>query len=115
MSNDVGISKLRDLSKLMGTIADSLSGSFGSHEALIPERVGGYIISTVLTPDMGWETALIDKEHAYPVERYDTRADAVVGHAKWKTDAPMLKTVIRLGYGDLIADEVVTLVPDLNN
>lgn len=43
----------------------------------------GLIVSTVDTSDMGPETAIIDKNGAHPVERYETVELAEEGHAKW--------------------------------
>lgn len=42
-----------------------------------------YSISTVDTPDMGLETAILVGEDAYPVQRYASLEEALEGHKKW--------------------------------
>ncbi len=73
---------------------------------------GKYIVSTVMTPELGLETAIIDANGAHPVQRYDTEEDAVNGHYEWVE-------WVKKGGGDivqlgdkkkLIKSEVVTLV-----
>lgn len=61
------------------------------------DKVNGLRVSTVYTYDEGYETAIIDINGVYPVERYLTLDDAVAGHAKWLKKAPKLKTVQMLG------------------
>ena len=83
--------------------------SGGPSERIARDEVNGLVVSTVLTTDMGYETALIDKHNAYPVERYSSRDDAVAGHAKWCDLAQSLAKVAKLGYGDLVQAKDVTL------
>lgn len=45
--------------------------------------VMGLIVSTVHTPDYGPETAIVDKNAAYPVQRYQTEVEAMEGHKSW--------------------------------
>ena len=80
-------------------------------------KVGGFIVSTVLSPDEGHETAIIDAEHAIPVERYENEEDARAGHQRWvekMKDPP--KTVTRLGWlGSLVDPEDFELTPMEDN
>lgn len=71
----------------------------------------GINVSTVFTPDCGYETALIDLMGTYPVERYGTKAEAKNGHIKWFKFAETAngKTVTRLGLGSLIDDKNIIL------
>ena len=50
---------------------------------IMPEENNGIGVSTVLTSDCGYETALLDGSGAHPVERYETREEAIKGHEKW--------------------------------
>lgn len=60
----------------------------------------GLKVSTAFTIDMGWETAIIDREGTKPVERYPTKEEAIEGHKKWVEFAEkgIGKTIIKLGY-----------------
>lgn len=73
------------------------------------DNVNGIIVSTVITPDMGWETALVDKNGAHPVERYETEEQAEAGHKKWMALARTGTKVLKLGYGDVVDDVEITL------
>lgn len=59
----------------------------------------GLVVSTAFTSDEGFETALKDKEGWHPVQRYKTRAKAVLGHEKWLkyAETAVGKTVVELG------------------
>jgi len=73
----------------------------------------GIIVSTVLTPDEGYETAILDDAGTYPVERYDGREGAESGHRKWMVDGALLgngDTIMMLGWLSLIGEEEVTIV-----
>ena len=60
---------------------------------------GPFTVSTVLTSDLGvYETAILDKESAHPVERYDTREQAEKGHAYWMATAATLTEITKLGH-----------------
>jgi hypothetical protein len=53
----------------------------------------GLTISTVNTPDLGFETAIVEPEGgAYPVERYDAEYKAVLGHDAWIEKAKLMKS-----------------------
>lgn len=79
-----------------------------------PKDNNGIGISTAYTPDFGYETALLDQNGTYPVERYETREKAFDGHWRWLEKTLTMKTVIGLGTGDgWIEDEEITLNPYL--
>lgn len=50
---------------------------------ILPEKNGGIGVSSVLSPDKGWETALLDKTGAHPVQRYRSYSATIRGHKKW--------------------------------
>lgn len=59
----------------------------------------GLVVSTVAcndTQDGDFETAIIDRGGAKPVERYKTLEQAVAGHASWLLKAIELKKVVCL-------------------
>ena len=101
-----------DLLKMMSAVnsmrSDYESRKLGRFE---PETKDGVTVSTAYTPDMGYETALLDDNGTYPVERYSTKEEAEVGHTKWVEFAKTAngKTITMLGYGGLIENEEVTL------
>jgi len=96
------MTELGDLANLMGGIT---SGLLGEQQRVARNLVKGLVVSTVNTSDCGYETAILDTDHARPVERYDTWEDAVRGHARWKRRARTLKKVTMLGYGELVEPE----------
>jgi len=108
------LDKLRDLLRLCEVLLGYLDGT-RHFDRVGADSIAGLCISTVLTPDRGYETAILDKIRAMPVERYETREQAVAGHEKWKKAAPNLKSVVRLGYASLLPDEVFELVPERVN
>ena len=72
-------------------------------------------VSTVWAEDFSaYETALLDNNGTHPVERYETKRDAIKGHKKWVRFARtgVGKKVTELGTEDgLIDDSEVTLEP----
>jgi len=55
----------------------------------------GYIVSTVRTPDMGWETAICKEGGRWaPVERYGSREEAEAGHQRWVDAAHCSPTTV---------------------
>ncbi len=71
------------------------------------KRVG---VSTVKTADFGYETALLDKNGAHPVERYKNLELAKTGHKKWVRKSRTMKKIIKLGTPDgLIKNKEITL------
>lgn len=68
-------------------------------------------VSTVKTSDKGFETAICDSENVYPVQRYDSKEEAVSGHAMWIGIAKGMKhgdEITRLGWS-IIPDKIVTI------
>ena len=45
--------------------------------------LNGLLVSTANSLDYGPETALLDQSGVYPVERYETREEALTGHQRW--------------------------------
>ena len=92
---------------ILGLLSAIASG--GPLETIGRDEVGGLTVSTVLTSDQGYETALLDEHQTSPVERYQNQGDALDGHRRWIEQAKTITAVTKLGYGDLIADKVVVL------
>lgn len=69
-----------------------------SSKKLIRTEVYGLIISSVWTPDCGFETAIIDNNGIYVVERYKTEKQMVKGHQKWCKKAKTIKEVRELSW-----------------
>jgi hypothetical protein len=97
-----------DIRKALSDLASLLTGL---QPGLPVDRteVGGLTVSTLHTADVGYETALVDRSHAYPVERYDTLEAAQAGHRRWVERAPGLTSVTMLGYGHFVDPRVVKL------
>jgi len=58
----------------------------GNYETRKVERTickNGIIVSTAYSSDEGYETALIDKKGAHPIERYENKEHAIEEHKKW--------------------------------
>mgnify|MGYP001589839313 CR=1 FL=1 len=70
-----------------------------SHEPVGRSQSGPFTVSTVRTSDLNvYETAILDKEGAHPVERYETRGQAEKGHAYWTVMAMNLEEITKLGH-----------------
>lgn len=94
------MNELGDILSLMGACAA------GAAPDVIPKTdVDGLRVSTVDTVDCGLETAILDANGAYPVERYGSHEEAVAGHVRWVEAAETLTEVTELGYGTSIDDE----------
>ena len=87
----------------MGAIAKGPAPKLGR------THVNGLIVSTVDSYDCGLETAIVDANGAYPVERYKTAEEAAKGHEKWCKRAEDIETITQLGYMDVIDDEQIIL------
>jgi len=76
-----------------------------------PEENLGLGISTAWVTDLDcFETAILDANHAYPVERYADKDQAIAGHAKWLQSSKSLVEVNRIGAEMWGAeDKIVTL------
>jgi hypothetical protein len=46
-------------------------------------EIDGFTVSTLNSPDEGWETGLKDSNGVYIVQRYTNRRKAMNGHMKW--------------------------------
>ncbi len=73
--------------------------------------VKNFTISTVLTADMGHETAIKDKTGKFfPVERYPSEEEALLGHSKW---VDFIKNgnrnIVKLEYKGIEDSENITL------
>ncbi|HEY5708602.1 MAG TPA: hypothetical protein VIS51_04340 [Solirubrobacterales bacterium] len=95
----------------LGSMFGAMFG--GPAEPVAPKFVlKGLGVSTVETPDMGFETAILDANGTHPVERYDTRIEAVLGHLEWAERCLHgLAGITKLGYGDLVKEKQVVLEP----
>lgn len=102
--------EFRDFIKLILASASGIIDPpkiIGRTEVKVEEGI--LIVSTVMTPDCGAETAILDAKGNYPVERYENEEKAILGHANWVEKAKSLKTVIKLGYGKSIQDIEITI------
>lgn len=80
----------------------------GKHQK--KDKVDGLVVSTVLSGYMGWETAILDKNGTYPVQRYGSEKEATQGHKDWVEKAKTLTEVTELGYGSILDSQQRTLV-----
>ena len=103
--HNVGKTKLKNMFEFLNDICNYESRKVARTE------VNGVTVSTVYSSDEGYETAILDENGVYPVERYPSKEDAQLGHEKWCKEAETVETVTRLGgFGGMIGDEVVTIV-----
>ena len=73
--------------------------------------VAGLRVSTIVSLDLGPETAIVDADGAHPVERYATEEDALLGHEHWVARLRAgVREVTHLGYGQMIMSWAVRLV-----
>ncbi len=102
----------------MGGIFNVFANDMGNYEDRKVGRddVGGVTVSTAYCSDLGYETAILDQNDAYPVERYGgDKSAAIRGHAKWVTAAPSLITVDKLGYDDFGIETIKVLLSRSGN
>ena len=84
-------------------IKQIINSSINPKPFLFRNEIEGIIISTVDTDDCGLETAIIDKNDAYPVERYPDLKSAETGHKKWAEFISLgNRKVTKLGYGSIV-------------
>ena len=77
---------------------------------ILPEDNNGIGVSTIYAEDVEkYETALLDKNGAHPVERYELAYEAISGHEKWIKKSLEVKDIIRLGI-EGVPNKEVTLV-----
>lgn len=72
-------------------------------------NINGLTISTAYTSDCGYETAIIDENGVHPVERYNSKEEAEIGHEKWCKNSETITEVVELGYFDMIDDTIIQL------
>jgi hypothetical protein len=80
-----------------------------------PEDNYGVGVSTIWAEDVKcYETALLDRIGAYPVQRYKTKDEAALGHWAWIRKSREIKTVVQIGC-DLYQepDRIITLQRDV--
>lgn len=100
-------------------IGQALKGMMGFPSGYENRKLGrkeqhGLIISTCWTDEFGYETAVLDKNGAHPVERYDTEELAQIGHDKWVNKTKTLKYITKLGTPDGLVDDKKVLLVRLN-
>lgn len=91
------------------TINPKEYSNFVKNNRIGRDKVGTLIVSTVVTLDMGPETAIIDKNGTHPVQRYSDKIEAEQGHKEWVEKAKTIEKVTKLGYGGLIDEIEITL------
>lgn len=70
----------------------------------------GIEVDTAWTDDFGYETAVIDVNGTFPVERYTNKRNAIKGHNKWARTIKNGSKVPYLGTGDgIIADSEIVV------
>ena len=95
------------LGGLIASLADIGNYDDRKVDRLDPEDNAGIGISTALTSDEGYETAVLGKE-TNPVERYASRNEAIEGHQRWVdvvTADGWDRTITKLGGWDMVDDE----------
>lgn len=90
-------------------MAPLMDGNNYEQRKLGRTEVNGIIVSTALTSDMGYETAILDQNGVHPVERYSSKEKAELGHEKWVNDSPAMTAVTKLGYDDLVDNEEIEI------
>lgn len=80
-----------------------------------------FLVSTVFTSDCGWETAVLGRGSVtgtatpVPVARYENLEEAKRGHKTWVDKimslGPQALPVVRLGWGDLVEEQLQVLDP----
>ncbi len=111
MTNE-GSGTLGDMAGLLGAISDGIIHPYESR-AIIEKHEGPIRVSTIWADDVGqFETALLDANGTYPVERYNEQDQAVAGHERWIVfaDTGDGQVITQLGYGSSIDPESITLV-----
>lgn len=100
------IEKLLQMMKTFEAIMKN-SGTYESRKVGL-DTVNGLEVSTVYSSDEGYETAIIDTEKIYCVERYNTLELAEEGHKKWMKEAETMEELLELeGIGGMIPSRVI--------
>lgn len=99
---------------MLNKMADFLSLVKGitPGKPVCPKEISdGLIVSTVFTRDLGYETAIFDKEKVTLVQIYKTREEAENGHEKWAIWCQKnIDEVTKLGYKNLVPEKKVSLI-----
>lgn len=71
------------------------------HNIIARDNISGILISTSKIDNMpfNFETVIADGWGIYPIQRYDTKEDALKGHKEWTEKMPITEEIICLGYG----------------
>jgi len=73
----------------------------------------GVGVSTAFTSDEGYETALLCGDEVHPIERYESKDLAIVGHNRWVEKSKSMAdgdVINKLGgFGGLVDDELVVI------
>lgn len=103
---------LTEISKKIQQMKDAIKKGSAPLERTFVKKM---IVSTVHTPDKGFETAILHIGATDIVERYKTEKQAKIGHQKWvsllRND---LDKITPLGYDNEDLEEV-TLRPGIGN
>ncbi len=77
-------------------------------------EIDGLVVSTAWTSDEGYETAILDAPGVHPVERYEGKKEALVGHEKWCDFVRKGgRDIVKLGgFGGMVQDNEMTLEPE---
>jgi hypothetical protein len=97
---------------LATAVRDAFNYGYRMVGKVFPSGNNGIGVSTCLTSDCGYETALLDGTGTHPVERYSDRDAAEAGHQKWVVFAKEAtgKSITKLGYPGLVENEIIVLV-----
>jgi hypothetical protein len=95
-----GLCKLSDFGRAVTQPVDPAEMRVG-----LDKLPNGLEVSTTLTNDCGYETAIIDAEEIIPVERYPDLEAAQAGHKKWVEEmAKSPKTIQKLPWCAIVPD-----------
>ena len=72
-------------------------------------NIKGLTISTAYTSNCGYETAIIDANGIYVVERYANIMNAEAGHLKWLIESETIENVIKLGLNAQIGEKTIKI------
>lgn len=86
---------LHEFEEMIKSLKDvSLYKNYNIEEAIVEQsEVNGLMVSTVNTPDRGYETAILDVNNVYVVERYNNAEDAINGHISWCINAKEIEEI----------------------
>lgn len=98
----------REIHRIMENI-EKMKDNYEERKVADKIVVEGLCVSTALTADCGYETAILDKNGTHVVERYKTKEDAIKGHYRWRELARTVEKVTALRCTSLIPDNEVIL------